>query len=222
MGKRRWLQTIAAAGIIAVLVIVSVVVAVYRPDFGWHGNVQAHEDGTVHLHPSPTPTPATPTPAPTVRHYPTPTPTPAPLKGQPQLSSTAYYNRTNHALDLTSHVQDAPKRTDGWHIEELYGETSLPEGLVYSGEYHVSFFHQGWSAESRCSAIYQEPIGDSTYGVMSCSLPLPEHWNLEQITSSLVIPVRAYGPTFGRDPGKGIYLEQTIWVDLFVRDNWTE
>lgn len=203
MKKRHWLRTFATTGTIAVLVIVGVVVAVHRPDIGGQGNVQAHEDGTVHIHP-------------------TPTPTPAPLKGQPQLASTAYYNRTNHALDLTSHVQDAPKRIDGWHIQENYGETPLPEGFVYSGEYSVSFFHQGWSSGSGCSAIYQEPVGNSTYGVMSCSLPLPEHWDLEQITSSLVVPVRAHGPGFGRDTGDDIYLEQTIWVDLFVRDNWTE
>ena len=199
MAKRRSPRIITAAGVIAVLTIMGTVLALDWPVPGQDGSARAHDDGTLHIHPTLTPTP-------------TPAPTPAPLKGQPQLVSSVYYNRTTHALDLTSHVIDAPKREDGWRYDG-------------NGQYTVGIDYQDWSARSSCYPVeYQEPADNTEMGVMQCSLPLPDHWDLERIRSSMLIPVHVSGPVFMREHGDitSFDLHATFYADLSVRDNWRE
>lgn len=197
MTKQRVPRVIVVAGTIIALALIGVLLAFGWPEPGWYNYAQAHDDGTNHIHP-------------------TPTPTPAPLKGQPQMVSSAKYNLTTHTLDFTSRVIDAPKREDGWYIGQYGGDR-----VQHSAE----ITYQGWSSSSRCDAEYQEPVDDATHGVAQCSLPLPDHWDLEKVSSSIVVPVGVSGPYFYRKHGEDpvqIGMQATLYVDLFVRDNWTE
>ncbi len=176
---------------VALALAVSVGVASYWPPEPASRVVQAHEDGTNHIHPTPTPTP-----------YPA-----LGLAGQVSLHSELYYRESNHTLEVTTVVHHAPPPPDGWQFRGAY--------------WHVSVQYQGWSFSSACQlSPWQPSRGDYENGVATCQIPLPDYADFGNLSEPMLVNMQA-GVEFNGDNRPGdIDLSETLYVDLFDRSNW--
>ena len=162
---------------------------------------QAHDDGTLHIHPTLTPTP-------------TPTPTPLPalgLNGPLSLQTSMVYQKSRHRLIVTTVVNNPP-----------------PEGWRFEGAHvNVSIHYKGWSFETSGSTWQDDGRIALHSGVLTGHLPLPEYVDFKQLNESMIAYVHV--ETQWEDRREGYHSgtnhlspRETMFVDLHDRRNWRE
>ena len=154
--------------------------------------VQAHEDGTNHIHPTPTPTP-----------YPV-----LGLSGQVSLHSEAYYHKSTHSLSVTTTVINAPPPPAGWKFS--------------SSSWRVDVNYQGWQFSGSCDDLPWDEFSPAKYenGKATCDISLPDYVDFDKLTEPMLVQVWASAYYKGDNRPGDLSLSEVIYIDLFDRDNW--
>jgi len=153
--------------------------------------VQAHEDGTDHIHPTPTPTP-----------YPA-----LGLAGQVSLHTEAYYHESDHSLLVVTIVNNAPPPPDGWQFQR--------------SQWDVNVEYQGWSFGTSCEIYPQDEHHHHAYeDGRACEIPMPDYVDFDKLTEPMLVRVGAYVRYAGDDRPGELDLYENIYIDLFDRGNW--
>ena len=191
MTRTRKAAFVAAAAIAVLLTALAIILPEpSRPP------AQAHEDGTLHIHPTLTPTPS-----------PTPTPLPAlGLNGPLTLDTGIVYQRGQHRLVVTTVVNNPPP--EGWHFEYA----SVEVGVNYKGwGFHTS--------ESSYEVGHKVSFQDD---IITANLPLPEYVDLNQLTEPMIAHVNIYARYSNGRGQDDLYPYEVMYVDLHDRNNWRE
>ena len=155
---------------------------------------QAHDDGTLHIHPTLTPTPSPP-----------PTPLPAlGLNGPLSLQTTMVYQKSRHRLVVTATVNNPPP--EGWRSQWA------------SASVHVDY--KEWSFYTDSSVGDGRLVLHDN--VLTANLSLPEYVVLEQLAEPLIAHISVHVQYSNDRRQNELYPSETIFVDLRDRRNWRE
>ena len=193
-------RIITIAGIVVVLAAVGALLATSRSDPGQVDYVQAHEDGTVHIHP-------------------TPTPTPRGLNGPLSLDTSMVYEDGQRQLVVVATINNPPP--EGWEMQSARIMVNADNnGWSLNTNLRRSRYEPSPIAlnDDHISATIPLPdyadFADLTGPVLA------------QVYVSIQYEARINSETFDYPPNpydegtEDLDLVESLYIDLNDRDNW--
>lgn len=197
MLKVSGIRVIITATAIVGLVVVATLITLNWPDAKQNGSVQAHDDGTIHIHSTLTPTP-TPTPTP----YP-----PAGLNGPLSLETSFFYRDDQRELVVIATVNNPPP--DRWRMGNA--QMSL---IASSNDWNMSI--NLWGNPS----YREKPSITFASDHVQAVVPLPDYASFAALTEPVLAWVNVNVVYEDEALNELIHLQETVYIDLHDRGNW--